>query len=118
WRSDRIRYALTMLYLAFAGFVGTSLALAVDVTLGNRLVALPTALAVIGVLLMLGSCVNLVREAMEALRSNRLEVAFFRQLHALRDSAGGCASVVAEFPPSGSESPGDGRAPASTKSAP
>src|SRR5436853_5487827 len=25
WRSDRIRYALTMLYLALASFVGTSL---------------------------------------------------------------------------------------------
>src|SRR5581483_5856872 len=34
WRGDRIRIALTFLYLAFASFVGTSLTLALDVLLG------------------------------------------------------------------------------------
>ena len=49
WRNDRIRYALTTLYIAFTTFVGTSLALALDALLKNRLVALPIILAVAGV---------------------------------------------------------------------
>jgi hypothetical protein len=90
-RGDRIRYALTALYLAFGAFVGTSLALALDVWTGNRLVALPTLLAVVGVVLMLFACVNLVREAMEALRSNRLEIRFYRDLHERRQTdVAGC----------------------------
>ncbi len=84
WRSDRIRYALTMLYLAFAVFVMTSLALALDVLAGNRLAALPTLMAVVGVGLLLLACISLVREAQEALRSNRLEVHFHRSLLARR----------------------------------
>src|SRR3954465_7523231 len=44
-RSDRIRYALTMLYLAFGSFVMTSLGLAVDVLFENRLAVVPTGLA-------------------------------------------------------------------------
>jgi hypothetical protein len=94
WRGDRIRIALTVLYLALASFVGTSLMLALVVLLGDHLVALPTCLAVTGVCLMLTSCVNLVREALEALRSNRLEVRFYRDLHAKRLADGsGCASA-------------------------
>jgi hypothetical protein len=81
WRGDHIRFALTLLYLSFATFVGTSLTLALDVLSGNRLVALPTLLAVVGVGLMFGACINLVREALEALRSNRLEIGFYRDLH-------------------------------------
>jgi hypothetical protein len=84
WRSDRIRYALTALYLAFGAFAGTSLALAIDVWIGNLLVALPTLLAVLGVGLMLFACVNMVREAFEALKSNRQEIGFFRALHERR----------------------------------
>ena len=42
--------------------------------------------------LMLFACVNLVREAMEALRSNRLEIRFFRDLHARRRGGGGGCS--------------------------
>jgi hypothetical protein len=91
WRGDRIRFALTALYLAFGAFAGTSLTLAIDVWTSNRLVALPTLLAVLGVGLMLFACVNLVREAMEALRSNRLEIRFFRDLHLHRQAEGrGC----------------------------
>ena len=88
WRSHRVRYALMALYLAFGSFVGTSLTLALDVWTGNRLVALPTLLAVVGVGLMLAACVDLVREALEALRSNREEVRFYRELHRLRTAAG------------------------------
>ena len=84
WRSDRIRYALTALYLAFGAFAGTSLTLAIDVWTRNLLVALPTLLAVLGVGLMLFACVNMVREAFEALRSNRREIRFFSELQARR----------------------------------
>jgi hypothetical protein len=83
-RSDRLRFALTALYLAFSSFVGTSLALALDTMLSMSLVALPTLLAMIGVGLLLFAGVNLVREALSALRSNRLEIAFYRELHELR----------------------------------
>ena len=91
-RGDRIRYALTALYLAFGAFAGTSLTLAIDVWTGNLLVALPTLLAVLGVVLMLFACVNMVREAFQALRSNRLEIGFFRELHARRSAENGCAA--------------------------
>jgi hypothetical protein len=92
WRGDRIRYALTALYLAFGAFAGTSLTLAIDVWTGNWLAVLPTLLAVLGVGLMLFACVNMVREAFEALRSNRQEIRFFRDLHARRSGgAQGCA---------------------------
>jgi hypothetical protein len=84
WRSDRIRYALIMLYLAFSAFVGSSLVLALDVVLAHRIAGVPTALASLGVALLLASGVNLVREAMEALRGNRVEVRFYRDLQARR----------------------------------
>ena len=80
WRNDRIRYALTTLYIAFTTFVGTSLALAVEAMVGNRLIALPVVLAVAGVGLLLFASVNLAMEALEALRTNRLEIRFYREL--------------------------------------
>jgi hypothetical protein len=87
WRSDRVRYALTCLYLAQSFFVGTSLLLAFDMLLGNRFENLPTSLAVLGAVLMLGACINLAREALRALHSNRAEIAFYARLHALRQAA-------------------------------
>lgn len=83
-RSDRVRTALTLLYLALSAFVGTSLALAADAALGSRLAALPTALAVLGVGLLFAASVNLTREARRALRSNRQEVQFHHDLRARR----------------------------------
>jgi hypothetical protein len=88
WRGDRIRYALTSLYLGFGAFAGTSLTLAIDVYTGNLLIALPTLLAVLGVVFMLFACVNMVREAFEALRSNRLEIRFYRDLQDRRGCVG------------------------------
>jgi hypothetical protein len=76
------------LYLAFGAFVGTSLALAFDVWTHNRIPHVPPALAILGVALLLASCINLVREALEALRSNRLEIRFYRSLHARRRADG------------------------------
>ena len=61
--------------------MGTSLILAIDALLRNRLVALPIILAVAGVGLLLFASVNLVLEALEALRTNRLEIRFYRELY-------------------------------------
>jgi hypothetical protein len=83
-RSDRIRQALTMLYLAMALFVGTSLTTAIHVLLGNNVLALPTALAIFGVALLLLASVQLTREAHAALRGNRLEIKFYKNLRRLR----------------------------------
>jgi Protein of unknown function (DUF2721) len=94
-RGDRIRFALIALYLAFASFVGTSLTLAIDALVQNRLVALPIVLAVSGVGLLLFASINLVLEALEALRSNRLEIRFYSELHQRR-LVDGRASVVME----------------------
>jgi hypothetical protein len=91
WRSDRIRYALTLLYLSFAAFIMTSLGLAISVWFGGRFVALPTGLALLGVSLMLFACFNLVREALAALAANRLEIRFYEDLHQRRMTTGeGC----------------------------
>lgn len=82
-RSDLIRHALTLLYLAMATFVGTSLTMAVDALVGDYLVyleAVPTTMAIVGVGLMLAACVQLTREARLALRNNRLEISFYQRL--------------------------------------
>ena len=84
WRSDRVRIALTLLYLSLSAFIGTSLTLGADVLLGSLLVGLPTGLAVVGVGLMLVASVNLTREAHRALGSNRQEIRFHRELRARR----------------------------------
>ena len=84
WRSDVVRYALTYLYVAFSAFVATSLTLALDVWLANRLPALPTLLAIAGVTLLLLASLNLTREARRALESNRREVKFYQDLRVRR----------------------------------
>jgi hypothetical protein len=95
-RGDRIRFALIALYVAFALFVGTSLTLAIDAWVQNRLVALPVGLAIGGVGLLLFASVNLVQEALEALRSNRLEIRFYLELHERRVTARSCLGSGAE----------------------
>lgn len=85
-RNDRIRYALMMLYFAFCTFAGASLMLAVDVLTGHRIGGLPTALAIVGVTSMLGAAVNLLLEALAALRTYRLESAFYRDLQERRQA--------------------------------
>ena len=84
WRSDRVRIVMTLLYTALRTYVVTSLALAADVLLGSRFHAVPTLLAVVGVGLMLVACVNLIREALRALGSNRQDLTFHRELLAFR----------------------------------
>jgi hypothetical protein len=84
WRSNRVRSALTMLYAALTAFVGTSLGLAVDMLLGHLVEAVPTMLAVAGVVLLMAASIQLVREARLALRGSNLEVEFLQELHAWR----------------------------------
>jgi hypothetical protein len=93
WRSDRVRYALGMLYLAFSSFVGTSLALAIDSLIGNRhlTTSMATGLSMIGVSLMFVASINLVREALAALSSNRQEIQFFRNLQSRRIAEHRCS---------------------------
>jgi hypothetical protein len=87
WRSARIRLALTLLYLGMAMFVGTSLTTAVHVLVGSDVLAVPTALAILGVSLLLAASVHLTMEAHAALRSNRLEISFFQELRKRRETA-------------------------------
>ena len=87
WRSDRAMFAVTMLYMAFSAFAATSLMIAVDSVTGHHMSAVPTALAAVGVGLLLGACLNLVREARAALRSNDAELVFFHELESRRDAA-------------------------------
>lgn len=88
-RSVRTLWAVTLLYLAFACFVGTSLAIGFDSLLGHHLAALPTVFAVCGVTALLGACVNLLLEARAALSSNGLELRFHRELQERRRSRTG-----------------------------
>jgi hypothetical protein len=67
-RSRYVLHACLMLYCAVGAFVGTSLALAVDASSGFRVAALPTILAVIGVLCLLVACIFLGLEVSLAVR--------------------------------------------------
>jgi hypothetical protein len=88
WRSDRIRRALTLLYLSLAMFVGTDLVLAMQVLAIGRDSVVATASAVAGVLLLLSASVPLAREAHASLRSNREEAEFYAELCRRRKGAG------------------------------
>lgn len=68
-RSRYVLHACVMLYCAVGGFVGTSLALAVDAYSGFQVAALPTVLAVAGVLCLLAASVYLGLEVSLAVRS-------------------------------------------------
>ena len=68
-RAHLVLRACRLLYGGFAAFVGTSLALAMDAFLGFRLGALPTLLAVVGVMFLLGSSVAMWREVSLAVKS-------------------------------------------------
>ncbi len=81
-RSSRIRIALAALYLAMAAFIGTSLAVALDVRTQGALGELPTILAAFGVVLLLCASYQLFRECWIALLQNRKEIDFFRSLRA------------------------------------
>ena len=67
-----------------AMFVGTSLTIAIHVLIGTDVFALPTALAFLGVSLLLLSSIQLTREAHAALRGNHVEIEFYRDLRRKR----------------------------------
>jgi hypothetical protein len=73
-RAHLVLRACLMLYLALGAFVGTSLALAVDALAGFRLPYLPTGLAIVGVLGLLGASLALGREVSLSVRSFDLEL--------------------------------------------
>jgi hypothetical protein len=73
-RAHLVLRACRLLYAALAGIVGTSLALAMDAFLGFRLGALPTVLAVVGVLFLLAASFSLWREVSLAVKSFDLEL--------------------------------------------
>lgn len=68
-RAQLVLQACQMLYAALGGFVGTSLALAVDAFLGFRLGVLPTALAILGVSFLLLASIAMGREVRLSVRS-------------------------------------------------
>jgi len=68
-RAQLVLRACQLLYAGLGGFIGTSLALAVDAFLGFRLGVLPTVLAVIGVSFLLLASLSLGREVSLAVRS-------------------------------------------------
>jgi len=79
---------LTLLYLALASVAATSLAIAGEVWFQRRLAAVPTALAIVGVLLMTAACLRLSREGLAALHGEDLDVRFYRALRERRRTKG------------------------------
>ena len=73
-RAHLVLRACRLLYGAVASFVGTSLALATDALLGFRLGAVPTVMAVLGVLFLLTASFAMWREVSLAVRSFNLEL--------------------------------------------
>ena len=73
-RAHLVLRACRLLYAALAGFVGTSLALAMDAFLGFRLGAVPTVLAIVGVLFLLAASFSLWREVSLAVKSFDVEL--------------------------------------------
>ena len=73
-RAHLVLRACRLLYAGVASFVGTSLALAMDAFLGFRLGVVPTLMAVLGVLFLLGARVAMWREVSQAVTSFDLEL--------------------------------------------
>ena len=73
-RAHLVLRACRLLYGALAGFVCTSLALAMDAFLGFRLGAIPTITAVVGVLFLLAASFAMWREVSLSVRSFDLEL--------------------------------------------
>jgi len=67
-RSALVLRGSQLLYAAISFFVGTSLSVAADAFVGHRAVALPTIMAVLGVLSMFAASLFLARESMLAVR--------------------------------------------------
>ena len=83
-RSKRVAIAVTMLYLAFTAFSGTSLMIGIKSLAQLKLDMIPTVFAVAGVALLFVACVYLVLEARSSLKGNDWELKFFHELERLR----------------------------------
>lgn len=68
-RAAMVLRACRMLYAALACFIGTSLGLAADALLGFRMGAVPTVLAVLGMLCLLIACIQMGREVSLSVKS-------------------------------------------------
>ena len=92
-RATHVLRACVLLYASLGCFVGTSLALATDALVGFRMGALPTAMAVLGVLFLLAASIAMWREVSLAVKSFDLELdhsmAAPRRPTAPEDPAGG-----------------------------
>jgi hypothetical protein len=73
-RARMVLHSLQMLYGAISAFVGTSLALAGDAFLGFRLGVVPTVMAILGALFLLGASFAMWREVSLSVRSFDLEL--------------------------------------------
>jgi len=73
-RAHLVLRACQLLYGALGAFVGTSLGLAADAFIGFRLGVVPTAMAVLGVLFLLGASIVLGSEVSLSVRSFDLEM--------------------------------------------
>jgi len=73
-RAHLVLRACQLLYGALGAFVGTSLGLAVDAFIGFRLGFVPTALAIVGVLMLLAASVVMGSEVSLSVRSFDLEM--------------------------------------------
>ena len=75
-RANIILTTVTLLYGAFAAFVGTSLGIAVGVLTNRIPQSIPIALAVLGVSLMLLATLGMLREARLGVRALKRDVEF------------------------------------------
>ena len=82
-RGKVILLALSLLYGTVGLFVATSLAVAVDLSLGNPVAFVPVVLATLGISLFLVSTLLLMHENRLALRSMHREIQFSRTLEEL-----------------------------------
>ena len=68
-RSRLVLRGSQLLYVAISCFVGTSLSVAADAFIGYRVVALPTVMAVLGVLSLFAASLYLARESLLAVKA-------------------------------------------------
>lgn len=68
-RSRLVLRSSQLLYAAISCFVGTSLSVAADALIGYRVVALPTIMAVLGVLSLFAASLYMARESMLAVKA-------------------------------------------------
>lgn len=81
-RGRLIQSSLTSFYLALGVFVATTISIGVT-ALAQRILWLPSALGILGTLVLFNGCVQLIRETRLALRSVKAEMEFSLRLRDL-----------------------------------